>query len=128
MLGLLPTGFKSAKNTTDQTAAASLLDNVALDLRSTQPGSNSTPIYGIALPASGTAGASTSANFFFNEDGGFSSTLTGISTRYGALLTMSNSTSNSTTALIRIYWPPSIPVTRLNNALGIVESVITIRR
>lgn len=128
MLGLLPTGLKSAKNTTDQTAAASLLDNVALDLRSTPAGSNSTPLYAITLPAVGSLGTPTTTNFFFNEDGGYSSTIVGISTRYGVLLTMSNSTSNSTTALIRIYWPPSIPITMLTNALGIVESVITIRR
>lgn len=127
MLGLLPSGLKSAKNTTDQTAASSLLDNIALDLRNTPSGSNSTPIYGITLP-SGSGSALPAANLFFNEDGTTTTTRAPLSTRYGVLLTISNPTATTTTASIQIYWPPSIPINNLKNAQGIVESVITISR
>jgi uncharacterized protein (TIGR02598 family) len=128
MLGLLPSGLKSAKNTTDQTAAAIVLENVALDLRNTQTGGNSTPLYGITLPAAGSPSAGNPVNFFFNEDGTFTAFRSSLSVRYGVLLTLSNPTSNTTTAWIQVYWPPSIPISNLKNAQGIVESFITINR
>lgn len=126
MLGLLPQGLKSAKNTTDQTTASNLLNALALDLRSVPAGGNTTPIYGIELPSTG-AQANT-INFFFNEDGTTNSVGTSLSARYGVLLTMSNPTSQITTARIQIYWPPLIPANNLNNAQGIVESLVTINR
>lgn len=128
MLGLVPMGLKSAKNTTDQTGAAMLLSSVALDLRNVTPGSNISPVYGITLPAAGTPGASASNAFFFNEDGTTNTVGTPLSVRYGLRLTMSNATSNTTTAWLQIYWPSTLPADRLNNAQGIVESVVTINR
>jgi uncharacterized protein (TIGR02598 family) len=128
MLGLIPSGLKSAKNTTDQTAAAILLDDLALDLRNTQAGSNITPLYAITLPAAGTAAANATTNFFINEDTTKTNTNSGLSTRYGVLLTMSNPTAYTTTAWIQVYWPPTIPVSSLSSALGLEESFVTIRR
>lgn len=128
MMGLVPMGLKSARNTTDQTAASILLDGVALDLRSVPAGSNTTQIYAITLPAAGTPGASVNNSFFFNEDGSKNSVGTSLPARYGILLTMSNPTSNTTTAWIRIYWPSTLQADSLSNALGIVESFVTINR
>ena len=129
MLGLFPSGLKSAKNTTDQTAASSLLNSIALDLQSTPAGSNTTPLYGLTLPAAGSA-ATAPTNFFFNEDGSLTNSSTSLSTRYGVLLTMSNptATTNTTTAWIQVYWPPTVATTNLASALGILESFITINR
>ena len=123
LLGLFPTGLKSAKNTTDQTLAASLLNTIALDLRSTPPGFSNSPLLGI------TVGATTPTNFFFTESGSMTNSSSGLSVRYGVLLTQTNSSLfNTTTAQIQIYWPPTLPMNRLGSALGIVESVITINR
>ena len=124
MLGLFPTGLKSVKNTLDQTAAAGYLDAVALDLRNTQLGSNVSPLYAINLPAPG-AVSPNATNFYFNEDGTTSSTSASLATRYAVQLTCSNPSSLVTVAQIQIYWPPTATIT---NALGVLESVITINR
>jgi uncharacterized protein (TIGR02598 family) len=123
LLGLFPTGLKSAKNTTDQTAAATLLNTIALDLRSTPPGSGNSPLMGIAI------GNTNTTNFFLTENGVMTNSSTALAVRYGVLLTQSNSpTTNTTTAQIRVYWPPTLSTNRLGSALGIIESVITINR
>lgn len=127
LLGLFPSGLKSAKSTTDQTAAAGLLANVALDLRGIPAGSNSSSLYGITLPAVG-AGSTLSTNFFFAEDGGISDSSASITARYGVLLILSNPTTALTTARIQIYWPPTLSTNSLGNALGVIESVFSINR
>ncbi|MCE9543846.1 MAG: hypothetical protein K8R38_10095 [Verrucomicrobia bacterium] len=127
LLGLFPLGLKSAKSTTDQTAAAAFLGNIALDLRGIPAGSNSSSLYGITLPGA-VAGLTLSTNFFFNEDGGISSSSSSIIARYGVLLILSNPTAASTTARIQIYWPPTLSTNSLGNALGVIESVISINR
>ena len=127
LLGLFPSGLKSAKNTVDQTAAAGLLENVALDLRGVPVGSNSSSLYGITLPAVGAVSPITT-NFFFNEDGGISGSSSSINARYGVLLTFTNPFSLVTIARVQIYWPPTISTNNLGNALGVIESVFSINR
>jgi len=126
MLGLFPTGLKSVKNTVDQTAAAGYLNAVALDLRSIPLGSNTSSRYGITLPAQGGSSTSTT-NFYFNEDGTLTSSSSSVSTRYRVQLSFSNNPATPlvTIAQIQLYWPPTASIA---NALGNLESVITINR
>jgi uncharacterized protein (TIGR02598 family) len=129
LLGLLPTSLKSAKNTTDQTGAATLLDSIAMDLRNTPVGNTNTPLYGITLTAVGTNPPTTNGtNIFFNEDGSMTNTKTALSTRYGVLLNQTNPNSTTTIVQIQIYWPPTISANSLQTASGILEDVVTINR
>jgi uncharacterized protein (TIGR02598 family) len=124
MLGLIPSGVKSVKAATDQTGATTVLDEVVTDLRTTPLGGKSSPAFGIALPAVGTVSATSSTNLVFSETGSLVST-NDFNARYVALITLSNSSIFSTTALIQVKWPALAGV---SNSLGAVETVSTILR
>jgi uncharacterized protein (TIGR02598 family) len=124
MLGLIPSGVKSVKAATDQTGATTVLDEVVTDLRSTPVGSNSSPTFGISLPAAGTASAKTSTNLIFSETGSMVSS-NDFNARYVAAITLSNSSAFITTALIQVRWPP---VVGPSNSLGTIETMSTILR
>lgn len=123
MLGLIPTGVKSVKATTDQTAATTVLDEVVTDLRSTPLGSNSSPRFGISFPTAGSA-ASLSTNLVFSETGTMVSS-NDFNARYAAAITLSNNSTFSTAVLIQVTWPA---VAGVSNTLGTVETVSTILR
>jgi uncharacterized protein (TIGR02598 family) len=125
MLGLIPTGVKSVKSTTDQTGATTILNEVVTDLRSTSLGSNSSPALGIALPAAGVTNSTNSTNMIFSESGATITNKTSLDGRYLVAITMSNSSAYFTTALIQVQWPPTAAAT---NAQGKVETVTTIIR
>jgi uncharacterized protein (TIGR02598 family) len=122
MLGLIPTGLKSVRNSVTDTAATEALAAVAADLRDIQPGSNASPNYNIALPTA--LGLTNSTNFFLTQAAALT-TSNDLSAQFGVITTLSNSTTFLTTARIQIYWPAIAPVT---NAQGTVETVISFNR
>jgi type II secretory pathway pseudopilin PulG len=136
MLGLIPTGVKSVKTATEQTVAAALLQEVATDLRNTQPGSNTTPKLGLSLTNNGTAtqtpglsigsgsGGITSP-FYMSESGIVYTNNTSMDARYGVFLNFTNQSTFITAAQIVVWWPST---SSLTNAQGSIETVTTILR
>jgi uncharacterized protein (TIGR02598 family) len=137
MLGLIPTGMKSVKSATHQTAATAVIQEVVTDLRSTPPGSNTSPRLGIALtkagdtastPGSsiGQSGGSIQSPFYMSESGVLFTNNTSLDAPlYGVSLTMSNQSAFLTTVQIYVWWPS---IAASNNAQGSVETVTTILR
>ena len=125
MLGLLPVALKSVQTTTQQTAAATILKSISMDLRSTVSGSNLSPSLGIPLPAWNTQNVATNKTLYFDENGTLYSSSSSANVRYAATLMLSNSNVFVTIAQIRVYWPASAATT---NALGAVETVASIPR
>jgi type II secretory pathway pseudopilin PulG len=136
MLGLIPTGLKSVKSATEQTAATAVLQQVVTDLRSTPPGSNISPGLGLALtkvgasasnPGAtiGTSGGGITSPFYMSESGTLKTNKTGLDARYGVSLTMTNPSDFLTTVQIFVWWPSTAAS---NNAQGSVETVTTILR
>jgi uncharacterized protein (TIGR02598 family) len=136
MLGLIPTGMKSVKSATEQTAATAVLQEIVTDLRSTPPGSNTSPRLGIALTSSGAnpstpavsigpSGGGITSPFYMSESGIIFTNNTSIDARYGVSLTMTNQSTFLTSVQIVVWWPSKVACT---NAQGSVETVTTILR
>ncbi|MFZ4776172.1 MAG: hypothetical protein ACOYM3_12445 [Terrimicrobiaceae bacterium] len=119
LLGLIPAGMRNASTATEQTAAVGLLGAVVADLSGTIGSSSSSPQYGIALPASGSA--TTSTNYF--SDGGQTNARS--QSRYVVESTITPQNNDLATARILIYWPAMATST---NAKGSVESVTVLDR
>jgi len=122
MLGLIPTGMKSVKTSLQETTATEALAAIATDLRDTQPGSNTTPVYAIPIPSA--ISTTTSTNFYLTEAGALT-TSNDFSAQFSVTATLSNSTTFLTTAHIQIYWPPGL---QIQNAQGMVETTISFNR
>jgi uncharacterized protein (TIGR02598 family) len=124
MQGLLPAGIRMARDSTEQTACATMLSSVASDLRYTPSSSGTSPKYGITLPPSG-HGAAT--NLFLAEDGSMVS-VPG-NARFGVTVSLTNAPSTTvsslTTARIKVYWPPQASA---DKPQGAVETVTSFNR
>jgi len=124
MQGLLPAGIRIARDTTEQTACATMLSAVASDLRYTPSSSGTSPKYGITIPASG---QSSSTNIYLSEDGTMMPSPTGA--RFGVAVSMNNAPSTTvsslTTARIKVYWPPQSSV---DKPQGSVETMASFNR
>jgi uncharacterized protein (TIGR02598 family) len=127
MLGLIPTGMKSVKSATEQTAAVAVLQEVVTDLRSTPSGSNTTSKLGIDLPLAGVLGSSRGGNstFYMSESGVRYSNNTSLDARYGVSLAMTNRSTFITSAQVTVWWPSTVSAA---NAQGAVETITTILR
>jgi uncharacterized protein (TIGR02598 family) len=125
MLGLIPTGMKSVKSATEQTAATAVLQEVVTDLRSTPSGGNASPKLNLSLPTFGSAGANLSTNFYMSESGVAYAANTSMDARYGVSVGMSNNSVFLTTAQVLVWWPSTVA---LSKAQGSVEIVTTILR
>lgn len=124
MQGLLPAGIRIARDSTEQTACATMLSSVASDLRYTPSSSGTSPKYGINLPPSGQGG---STNLFLSEDG---SMVSGPgSARFGVTVSLTNAPSTTvsslTTARIKVFWPPQASA---DKPQGAVETVTSFNR
>jgi uncharacterized protein (TIGR02598 family) len=120
MLGLIPSGLKQVKVSSEQTAATAILAAVATDIRNTPSGSEKSLAYGIALPT--TAGASiTTVNLYLNEDGKPNTSATSARYAIKASLVSSNNASGTTSGNLVIWWPAAAS---LGNSQGSVETVV----
>lgn len=124
MQGLLPAGIKLARDSTEQTACATMLASVASDLRYTPSSSSTSPKYGINLPASGQGG---STSLYLSQDGSMVS-VPG-KARFGVTVSLTNAPSTTvsslTTARIKVYWPPQASA---DKPQGAVETITSFNR
>lgn len=124
MQGLLPAGIRIARDTTEQTACATMLSAVASDLRYTPSSSGTSPKYGITIPVSG---QSWSTNIYLSSDGTMMPSPKGA--RFGVAVSMNNAPSTTvsslTTARIKVYWPPQSSV---DKPQGSVETMASFNR
>ena len=104
MQGLLPAGIRIARDTTEQTACATMLSSVASDLRYTPSSSAISPKYGITLPASGQGGET---SLLLSGDGSMVSDPG--KARFGVTVSITNAPSTTvsslSTARIKVFWP-----------------------
>jgi uncharacterized protein (TIGR02598 family) len=104
MQGLLPAGIRIARDSTEQTACATMLSSVASDLRYTPSSSAISPNYGITLPASGQGGET---SLFLSGDGSMVSDPG--KARFGVTVSITNAPSTTvsslSTARIKVFWP-----------------------
>ena len=119
LMGLIPAGMRNASTATEQTTAVGLLGAVVADLRGTPGSSNASFLYGIAIPASGSATTSTN---YFSDDG---QTNARSQARYVVESTITPQNNDLANARILIYWPAMAAST---NAKGSVESVTVLDR
>jgi len=124
MQGLLPAGIRIARDTTEQTACATMLSSVASDLRYTPSSSATSPKYGINLPASGQGGAT---SLFLSGDGSMVSDPG--KARFGVTVSITNApsptVSSLSTARIKVFWPPQ---SSADKPQGSVETVTSFNR
>jgi uncharacterized protein (TIGR02598 family) len=101
MLGLIPTGLNTNKDSSGETAAANIARNILSDLRSTPKTNTTTPVYQIAFPTTTTP--LTNSPLYFDESGATNSARA-IASKYRTTIVL---TSNSPTisVWIGITWP-----------------------
>jgi uncharacterized protein (TIGR02598 family) len=126
IVALLPVGLVSARATTGETASNGILDEVIADLRAAGPtsppgGSTTSPVFGITIPASGTASQSV---LYFTPEGASSTTLTPTS-RYKLTVVFPATTGGkaATVAVARFSWPAQAATPS-----GVVESFVALDR
>ncbi len=113
LIGLLPVGLASNRESFEQTTAASLANLIVTDLEAAPPTAPaSSPQYQISIPSSGAAAAVIKTLFFQqNESALPSSTATATAAQdpaYRATITLTAPPANSrgaTVVWIRITWP-----------------------
>lgn len=124
MQGLLPAGIRVARDSTEQTACATMLSAVAADLRYTASATNVSPRYGINIPASG---AASSTNLYLAGDGNMVGSPK--DARFGVAVTLTNAPSTSVSSLasarIKVFWPPTASI---DKPQGSVETVAAFNR
>ncbi|MCX6967294.1 MAG: Verru_Chthon cassette protein B [Verrucomicrobia bacterium] len=115
IFGLLPIGLNNNQNSSEQTAAASLVRTIVADLRATPNTSSASPQYSIAFP-------SNSAAVYFSEDG--TKQATAATARYLATITI-DLASPTAFVDIKVTWPATAPV---NAVAGYYEITTAIDR
>lgn len=133
VFALLPMGVQTNQTAFSQTAATTILSDVAADVRVASqgaPNSVTSPLYGIVIPASG--GTNTQPKIlYFDGQGGFSTTIQPAS-RYRLAVTFPAPSSNApyaTCAYIKISWPAAVDATSSPaNAAGLIETVAAFGR
>lgn len=105
---LLPVGMTTNRDSIEQTTAASLSSSIVADLRGTPNtgAANTSPRYGIAFPAPGTASQNTS--FFINTDGSTNNLSMATGTPlFRATITVSAPAAGRTASTGRVWitWP-----------------------
>lgn len=121
MIGLIPTGLKQVKISSEQTVATAILAAVASDIRNTPTGTANSLIYGVELPTIGGNFSSTDRIIYLNEDGSVGSRPTA---RYAlqSSLASSNNVSSLVSGNIVIWWPAAAA---RGNAQGLVETIVS---
>ncbi len=130
VLGLLPVGLKSNKDSSNQTTAAGLAMAIASDLKATpaSPGATSTITttnYGLRIPSPGSNAITNT--LYLSEDGTTNSSASDFKSSYLATVTITPPASGmvtATAARILITWPPVASPTNASS----FESVIYLNR
>jgi uncharacterized protein (TIGR02598 family) len=129
VFALLPMGVQTNQAAFSQTAATTILSDVAADLRVASAGTAcntgcASQLYKINIPASG--GTNTTAQtIYFDDQGGFNTVLQPAS-RYRLAITFPAPSTNApyaTCADIKISWPAAVDATTSSNAAGSIETV-----
>jgi uncharacterized protein (TIGR02598 family) len=138
IMGLLALGINSTQTSAVQTSATNILTAVSADLQSTpnitaaySPASargsiaETSPIYGITVPASGTTASATPTTIYIGEDGQTVASPGSALYRLTVWTTGSTTTTQETLIRLMITWPAVAPYTA---AQGSVENVIALNR
>jgi len=138
ILGLLAVGVNSTHVSTVQTSAINVLTEVTSDLESTpnitpsySPVSakgtvaETSPIYGIKLPASGAGASAIPTTIYIGEDGQKVATATSALYQLNVWTNASTTTQQETFVRLLITWPAAAAYT---SAQGYVENIIAINR
>ena len=130
ILALLGVGLTTSQSSTEQTVAANLLAAIAADVRSTpnpipegSTSTNSSPIYGISIPA--TSGSATSQSFYIAENGLTNATAIGSRYQLHTWAFPATTTHQETVVRLLLTWPAASVYT---NAPGSMESVVAVNR
>ena len=116
VVGLLPVGLTSNKNSIEQSAAASLARAIVADLRLTPKSASQSPQFAISLSAA-------TSPMYFAEDG--TKQPSASSARYLATVTINNSSPSVTLVNTRVTWPAAASAA---SPSGAFESVTAIDR
>jgi uncharacterized protein (TIGR02598 family) len=128
IFGLLPLGISSNQAATEQIAAANLLTAVVTDLRATanvppKGSAQTSPAFGIALPAPGTPETLTTS--FLSADGRRVSSASDARYQLNVWITPPATGRTATAARLLITWPAPANV---GKALGSVETFTALDR
>lgn len=100
MLGLIPAGLNTNKDSSGETAAANIVRNISSDLRATAKTSTTTSLYSISFPSGSTPITNT---FYFDESASTNSS-NSPNSKYRATVVLT-SNSPTITVWIGITWP-----------------------
>ena len=100
MLGLIPTGLNTNKDSSGETAAANIVRNIFSDLRATAKTNTTTSLYGITFPS----GASPAISTNYWDDAGATNSSNSILTKYMSTVTVISNSPTLTVSLL-ITWP-----------------------
>lgn len=122
MLGLIPTGLSTNKDSSGETAAANIARCIFSDLRATSKGNTVSPLYGIDFPSGGSPQTTT----LYWDEAGSTNSSGSTQTKYRSTVTLtSNSPSATLTVAVLITWPSSAST---NTAPGRYEVTTAIDR
>jgi len=137
VLGLLAVGITTTHDSTAQTSATNILNAVAADVESTPNLTASYPpssarggiaetsaIYGITVPAKGTASTPTPRTIYIGEDSQVTSATSALY-QLNVWTTGATATQQETLVRLLISWPAMASYT---NAQGYVENVVAMNR
>jgi len=140
LIALIPEGLSSNKASREQIIALNLCRNIESDLKSTASTTNSSPLYGITIPAAAsvpTTNVTTLYDSYATSANSFSTTRSS-SSQYRFTVTLVGPTTSSpndpVNAKIQATWPPSVtPVAPSSlgnptNTIGTVNLDIAINR
>lgn len=124
MIGLIPSGLRQVKISSEQTAATAILASVVNDIRNIPSGTNATNslVYGVSIPA---AGLTANTFFYLNEDGSRNPAASTARYAFSNSLTSSNNAAALTSGRALLWWPAAAT---LGNAQGSVETAINLIR
>lgn len=137
ILGLLAEGVNTTHVSTTQTVATNLLNAVAADIEATPNLTASYPpasargavaktsiVYGITLPATGTAAATTPTTIYLGDDGQVTNAAAALY-QLNVWTAGATSTRQETVVRLMISWPASVSYL---GAQGYVENVVAMNR
>jgi uncharacterized protein (TIGR02598 family) len=133
VFALLPMGVQTNQTAFSQTAATTILSDVAADLRVAAQATASTttsPMYKIAVPASGVS-SDWQPPLYFDDQGGFSTAIkTGSRYRLAVRFPLPGSdVPYATCADIKISWPAAVDATSPTpGPAGLIETVAAFSR
>ena len=119
MIGLMPVSLNMVRDIVKRTEATSILGEINVDLKNTTSSATSSPAYGIIFPVDTNTSQTT---IYVNELGTVSPLK---DAKFGVSAVLTNSSTASTAATVRVWWPPTASST---GGYGFVEGFTTILR